>query len=354
MENLVVRAVTYFSTSRHIGNAYNEIVEAESLLKSVEKSLSKHGYSVFTKRLSFPGLDPRSAEKIVEYLAGSDLLVSIGYQKIRRLGLEDAVYFTGNGFYVPILYNGEDPLVFANKASEIITRAAEQNPVNATRIALGFHSKDFTTPYFPDSSTTGKARLALAFLYPKALIGETGENIDIQTAFERVFAEIHRVAKLVEEQTGIPVKIDYSLSPWMENSVADLFEKLGYSLLQPGANYAINLLNSLIRKYMDKERAVGFNEVMLPYAEDSLLVKYGSEKLLRARDFLLFASTCVAGVDMIVIPSEKRSLMKLILDTYALRLVKKKPLAFRAIPVPGNPGDSLEMGKFGKPVILGY
>ncbi len=354
MESLVVRAVTYFSASRRLNDAYNEIVEAEALLKSLEKYLSKQGYMVFTKRVSFPGLVAQSAGKIVEYLASSDLLVSIGYQRIGRLSLEDAEYFTGNGLYVPILYGREDPLAFAEKASEIITKISEQNPVNATRIALGFHSRDFTTPYFPDSSSTNKARIALAFLYPKALVDGMSESRNIQAAFEKVFAEIHYVANLIEKQVNTPVKIDYSLSPWMENSVAELFEKLGYSLLEPGANYAINMLNNLIRKYMSKERAVGFNEVMLPYAEDSLLVKYGAERLLNARDFIRFASTCVAGVDMIVVPNEKRKLLKLILDTYSLRLVKKRPLAFRAIPVSGSPGDSIDMGKFGKPVILGY
>ena len=354
MEDLVVRAVTYFSSARRLDDAYNELVKAEALLNSVEKYLSEQGYSVFTKRLSFPGLNPQLAEKIVEYLASSSLIVSVGYQRIGALSPETAVYLTGNGLYVPILYSGEDPLVFAEKACKIISKAAEQNPVNATRIALGFHSRDFTTPYYPDSSSTSKVRIALAFLYPKALINEMVKLGDIQAAFEIMFARIHHVTNLVEKHVGIPVKIDYSLSPWMENSVAELFEKLGYSLLQPGSNYGIGLINKLIRKYMDKEKAVGFNEVMLPYAEDSLLIKYGSEKLLKARDFLRFASTCVAGVDMVVIPNEKQNLEKLILDAYSIRLVKKKPLAFRAIPVPGSPGDSVELGKFGRPVILEY
>jgi uncharacterized protein (UPF0210 family) len=54
----------------------------------------------------------------------------------------------------------------------------------------------------------------------------------------------------------------------MEESVIDLLQRMGYSAAQPGFNYGILLLNGEIWRIADKY-ATGFNEVMLPYAEDN-------------------------------------------------------------------------------------
>lgn len=354
MEDLTVRAVTYFATSNHFNTALSEFEEAGHLLRSVEKLIVRHGFSVFTKRVSFPTLTIDVAEKLVEYVSGSDMLVSIGYQSIKKLRVEDAVHFTSNGAYLPILYSGEDPIEFADKSSKIIVKSAENHPLNATRIALGFHTKKFVTPYFPDSSSDRNVKLALAFLYPNAILREIESGKTLEESFRKVFLVFEELSSIVEGELGLPVKVDYSLSPWMDHSVARLIEQLGCRVNAPGVNYSIFKVNDMILKHLNKQRAVGFNEVMLPYAEDSLLITYGSKGLIRARDFLLYASTCVAGVDMVVVPSDLEKLRNLILDSLSIRMVKKKPFSFRAIPVSGKPGEWVKLGKFGDAVILEY
>ncbi|WP_245526467.1 DUF711 family protein [Desulfurococcus mucosus] len=351
VENIEVRAVTYFA-GRHRG-IREEYEHGINVLERAVEILREQGLRVFTKRVSMPSIGVGEALKLLEVAGNGDALVSAGYIDLRRLTPGDASHLAGGGLYIPILapvndFTMDDALHF----SRIIHAAAADDPVNATRIAIGFHDESFLTPYFPDSSSRGSRSIGLAFLYPNAL---DAESIDgLSESMHRVFKVFNNIAELLEKSLGYPVYIDYSLSPWMERSVAGLLGSLGFSPLEPGFNYALHVVNKLIGMHGDRLRAVGFNEVMLPYAEDSVLVEYGGRGLLRARDFLRYASTCVAGVDMIIVPSSVEGLARLTLDAYSLSRVKSRPLSLRAIPVDGEPGGRVRLGRFGEPFIIGY
>lgn len=98
----------------------------------------------------------------------------------------------------------------------------------------------------------------------------------------------------------------------------------------------------------------GFNEVMLPYTEDYKLLEYGERGSLTASKLLYYASTCIAGLDMVEVPENRDKLRRLVLDAMALAYVKRRPMSIRVIPVPGLPGDKVDLGVFGKVTVIDY
>lgn len=351
MEKIVIRAATFFTgRSSNIKEEYQLGVEVLSRISEIAKELN---LEVFTRRISMPSLSMDELVKLPDIASDKDILVSAGYVSLRRIGVRDAEYLTSNGVYIPVLPSLEDFMIDdARYFSRIIHGVAENDPLNATRIAIGFHNESFCTPYFPDSSSRGVRSIGLSFLYPDML--EANDISALSNSIRDAFRLFNNIAQVIENSIGYPVSIDYSLSPWMEKSVVKILESLGYSLLEPGFNYILHVINNLIQEHYDPRRAIGFNEVMLPYAEDSLLIKYGGMGLIRARDFLRYASTCVAGVDMIIVPSSIEKLARLVMDTYSLGLVKSKPIALRAIPVNNKPGEKISLGKFGESFVIEY
>ena len=82
--------------------------------------------------------------------------------------------------------------------------------------------------------------------------------------------------------------------------------------------------------------------------------RLGENGLIRAKDLLLYAATCVSGLDMLVIPADEEKMTDFIKDVYAVYAVKKRPLATRLIPVPNKPGDKISLGRFGETPVIHY
>jgi len=95
---------------------------------------------------------------------------------------------------------------------------------------------------------------------------------------------------------------------------------------------------------------VGFNEVMLPLAEDDRLKELAAVGQLRFRDLLAATPACVAGLDMVPLPSttETRVLKWVMRDLDAASKLKRKPLGMRVLLVGAAPGEEVELGMFGK------
>lgn len=350
--DFTIRAITIF-TSRieRLQDVENEFKIAEETLDRVEKALKEHGYEVFTKRVSLPGGPKELIYKLTDY-ASRGVLVSIGYSK--ALKPVDVVDLATSGLYVPVLHVKEPSIDDARTYSQIFHEAALKDPLSATRIAIGFHDEGFQTPYFPDSSSKGFRAVGLAFLYPRCLVRLVKNGLDLSEAFRYVFSEIKKVADIVKGSSQLPVVVDYSLSPWMSNSVAEVYSVIGCPLLEPGVQYYTWLMNKCIQNYSDQSLRVGFNEVMLPYAEDLLLVEYGANGLIRARDFLAYAATCVAGLDMVVVPENREKFTQLVASAMTIAYIKSRPLALRAIPVASLPGDTVNLKRFGKVPVIPY
>lgn len=356
----IIRSITIFAYKPR-EEAYDEILEsintAKDMLGIVKKSFEENGYEVFTTRISLPKLSIDLLRKILDSIDINDTLLSVGALDIEDIDEELAIDITSRGYYFPIYGLYRNPVEYSYKLAKLIISLADQNPLLATRVSIAYHKDPLETPYFPDSTSSGKLGLGMAFLYPHILKRLIEETHSIRAVAERIS---HKISEIINILRNIGIGnyrfiIDYSISPWMEKSVVDLIETMGYKLLTPGFNYGIYLLNDLIKNVSGKIGfAKGYNEVMLPYAEDSLLIDAGGKGLLKAHHLLLYTTTCVAGPDMLVVPRDQEKLWRFLLDIYSIYMVKQKPLSTRIIPVSGNPGDKVKLGKFGTAYIIDY
>ena len=92
----------------------------------------------------------------------------------------------------------------------------------------------------------------------------------------------------------------------------------------------------------------GFNGLMLPVLEDSILAKRAAEGSLTVKDLLMYSAVCGTGLDTVPLPGDADvgSLAALLLDVAALAVRLNKPLTARLMPVPGKAA--------GEPVVFDF
>ncbi len=272
-------------------------------------------------------------------------------------GFERAYQLLEEGYFTSINM-GDDPfranLVYA---AEFLLRVSEDlGPEANTMIALT-SGEPYETPYFP-ATRGGSFGISASLLYPSDLYGALYEAEEPEMTLRSVVKVIFRQAQeeIMEEIRGeiSYLGIDFSLSPWMEESVAKVISLLARAeFLEPGTVSAILEMNRIIEEGTQGLKALGFNEVMLPMAEDSLLMEMVSKGSLRVRDLLYMSSYCVTGLDMVVLPKvEVRTLAKLIGDVLASGRVKNRVVGLRLIPVDEKPGEVVKLGMFGEVPVM--
>jgi len=349
----VIRSITLFLDSRVYADR-GVLETALAKLEELSAKIAGKGYEVFTKRVSLPLAPLAERARVASFIDPKHYLVSIGAVKASELS-SSVAELVNSGYYTAVYGVGENPQLVTREVSRFIHKLSAENPVNATRVAVAMHSNPLESPYFPDSTSSGVEGVGFSFLLPKSLEefyrarGSLEEYADVLKSF------VSELAACARESGFERVVVDYSISPWMDNSVVKLLECVGFKLLEPGFLYGVHALNKLVNRFTAVcGYAGGFNEVMLPYAEDSALRDAGLKGLIRARDFLYFSSVCVAGPDMLVLPESTEKLAGLILDAYSVWLVKKRAMSLRAIPVASMPGDTVDLGRFGKVAVIDY
>ncbi len=353
---MVIRSITgYIGRPREWSRdeLRNLIEEGTSYVEEAARELNRK-YNIFTKRLSLPQPPPNVYNKLVDIvsdIAPSNYLVSLGVYLLEKTSVQDIVEVVSNGFYVGIVWN---ELPDFSKVAEIFYRAASLKPVYATRIAFSLDGAPIETPYFPLTTSLYGFGIGISLLYPRYLVKVFNKRglRGIRKALQSIDNELLELLKPVKTR----IAIDYSISPWMEDSVVDLIESItGYTLSSPGFLYGVYVLNNILEEFTRAKPYIkGYNEVMLPYIEDSRLLDAGEKGVIKARDFLLFSSVCVAGPDTIVLKYDKDKLVGYIKSAYSIAWAKKRHMALRIIPLDEEPGTKVYIDRFGEATVLDY
>ncbi|MCS7113576.1 MAG: DUF711 family protein [Nitrososphaerota archaeon] len=251
---------------------------------------------------------------------------------------------------------------YYGRVAEALSKISYRDPISLTRIGILLGGGGLLTPYFPLSMNVKRNEgVALALLYAKDLIDayRSGGLIGMVESTCKILSEAEYIGRCIASRIGIDYYgLDYSLSPWMDDSVALLIEELAETTLpNPGSLHAISKINSFIREaaIRCKITSTGFCEIMLPVAEDNILKERVREGILRLRDLVALSCFCVAGVDMVVIPAEalKKILAGMMLDLSEVSRLKGKPIGLRIIPYPKvKPGDQVDLGVFGRTPVI--
>ena len=157
---------------------------------------------------------------------------------------------------------------------------------------------------------------------------------------ENQAAKITAILANLLKGTNIEFKgFDFSVAPFPTNecSLGNALEILGVpSLGQHGSLAAAAILADTLDR--GNWLRVGYNGLMLPLLEDSVLAQRSIDNTLSVKDLLMFSAVCGTGLDTIPLAGDVplESIEALLLDIAALSSRLRKPLTARLMPVPGK------------------
>jgi hypothetical protein len=323
---------------------YDEIRELISLIK---RTATDRNLNVWTWRVA---TDADYDWKYIAELCNSDLLIAAFHKDINGLDLDDLVKYLKNcknGFASIKISDIKSTDKTINAFAYLIRCISREDFAR-----LGFVIGDFIeTPYFP-LATSFREGFSVALRYVDIL--RSNESRKWLKEAINYINKLNEDLEYVSSVSGIKfLGFDLSLSPWMSESVVEVIEKItGTVFASPGTASGVFKLNQLINEIASETsiRTLGFNEVMLPVGEDSLLMRRVREGSVTLKDLSFLSSYCLAGVDMVAIRPDPIKIRGIISDLIAASTLKGRPLGFRAIPA-GNVNE-VYIRKFGSiPVI---
>ncbi|MBI9047458.1 MAG: DUF711 family protein [Anaerolineaceae bacterium] len=202
-------------------------------------------------------------------------------------------------------------------------------------------------PFFPSSYNQGNqpgfsiavesADLAVQAVQEAGSIMEAQENL--KQSLENNAAKISKTAEALADKYNLSFHgIDFSYAPFPEDqcSLGKAIENFGVSIGKTGSIAAAALLAESFDRGSWKK--AGFNGLMLPLLEDSILAKRSIEDTLSIKDLILYSTVCGTGLDTIPVPGDVsiEELEAVILDIAALSMRLNKQLTARLMPVPGK------------------
>ncbi len=261
---------------------------------------------------------------------------------------------------------GSAPNVYASAATPVATEraavlaaeVAAAGPDRAARFAVTVPGH-VETAYFPAGASLGSTTgLSASLLYPRLLEGR-----NLYAAFDDLAdaaAALEDALMKTADRLGLEYRgIDLSLSPWMDESAARVVEEAagGACICEPAAAAAVAEIEELIEDTCLDIECTGFNQVMLPPAEDNVLKERAAQGALDASLLLSLSHSCVAGLDMAVLPRTQWGREEAHAAVAVLAVAsrhKSKPLGLRVIAVDKQPGDRVELPRFGETPVIPY
>lgn len=230
----------------------------------------------------------------------------------------------------------------------IITEAAKISLDGFTnlRFCAASNVKPFT-PFFPASYSYGsQPAFSIAMESADAAVTAFKDAKDLAEGRKVLLAklnnasdEIGKIAKWNARQFDINFEgFDFSLAPFPEEwcSIGRAMESLGIKQLgmMGSLTTAAILAETLDR---GKWQHAGFNGLMLPVLEDSILALRSESGDFTVKDLLMYSAVCGTGLDTVPLPGEisAQQIEPLLMDLAALSLRLNKPLTARLMPVPG-------------------
>ncbi len=195
---------------------------------------------------------------------------------------------------------------------------AEGEPMS---FALAIQAADLAVQAFSEARSLVDAEDRLMQLIVAAATGLTAVGEALAADFDITFGGI-----------------DFSLAPFPQDEVSlgGAMERLGMTLGGGGGAAAAAVIMSALDRAPFKR--AGFNGLMLPVLEDSVLARRAASGQLSTTDLLLYSAICGTGLDTIPLPGDVSAgaLAGLLLDMAALALRLDKPLTARLMPLPGK------------------
>jgi uncharacterized protein len=255
-----------------------------------------------------------------------------------------------------VTHDGKISLPAVQACAEIIHSAAifEANGFANLRFAALASVAPYA-PFFPAAYGDGNSpALSLAIEGADMAINAVQTSKNIPDAQKKLSEILNNHARRLEElvkplcrKFNVAYKgLDFSYAPYPkdESSIGAAMEAFGISKLgSAGSVASAAILTAILDK--GKWKKVGFNGLMLPVLEDSILARRVADGDLTLKDLLLFSCVCGTGLDTIPLAGTVTvdQIKALLLDVAVLSTRLSKPLTARLMPIPGKvAGDMTE------------
>ncbi|MDK2980796.1 MAG: uncharacterized protein PWQ55_1143 [Chloroflexota bacterium] len=363
-----IRSITCFANPT--GERFPEELETLTQLSQFcKKEFADIGWEVQTTRLSTTSFayytTNEDAVPVVQALEKQTMDHGFGYLSIgpaRISNLDDYALIpkilgaTENVFCSAMMTHHHRGISSAavRACAEVITQASKLDKDGFTnlRFCAMSHVHPFT-PFFPGSYSYGsEPAFALAVESADAALEAFEGAADTDEGTQRLVETIDAatramtpVLRAAVKKFGVPFKgFDFSLAPFPEDwcSLGKAFEKLGV----PSIGYMGSLTAAaLLTNALDQGTwlRTGYNGLMLPVLEDSILADRSRDDHFTIKDLLLYSAVCGTGLDTVPLPGDlsAEDIVPLLMDISALSLRLNKPLTARLMPVPGlKSGDA--------------
>jgi hypothetical protein len=368
-----IRSITCFFDPR-AAQAYAQLDNLAKLAEEGQALFNHSGVQVQTTRLSsvpfpllYPTEDISSAVRLAQTIEAD--AKQRGFAHL-SLGPALPAHLPSFDLVVPILEATEMTFVSgmiaapreglslpaARKCAQIIKRAARISPDGFTNLRFGAGANVAPHgPFFPLSYHAGeRPAFALAVECADLAVNAFRSSTSLAEARQKLIAALEDAATslsahavFLSQKYGVDFKgFDFSLAPYPQEwcSLGGALEALGLP--------ALGLLGStaaaaFLADTLDRGRwlRTGFNGLMLPVLEDSVLAQRSAEGTLTVKDLLIYSTMCGVGMDTVPLPGDTTAeqIYALLLDVAAIALRLNKPLVARLMPVPGKKaGDTLE------------
>ncbi len=333
----------------------DDLASLPNLLNRVNAGISvvssKYGVSIVTKRVTLPFVDNINAAKeqlrILKSIAARRGYVYSGLSLMTPLDPFTVVKLITEYDTYSMVWMPEYDDELANFYINLLKSMASEEPLAARKVAILLGDL-IETPYYPASvNVKGGTGLSIAILYASDLL----EGGDLQRKLKDLVGKANAIGEELSELAGVEYRgIDASLSPWGQDSVVKVIEKVGgLRFGELGTMAAIGFINRLISELPFNK--TGFNEVMLPLGEDNELKERFNDGLVDLFKLISYTQVCVAGIDMVPVPVSELELSRnLLLDLTEVVRVKGRSLGVRLIPARGT---SMDLGEdFGKSPVI--
>ena len=199
-------------------------------------------------------------------------------------------------------------------------------------------------PFFPTAYNTGPTSLSLglqgASIVRTALAERAGTLTQMTERVRNAFIEhatpIVALGQVFAAEHGMGFGgVDLSPAPLADDSIVAAIETYnGSSLGSVGTLATVAALTTALKS--TGLPTCGYNGVMLPVLEDSVLGQRWEEGLLHVHQLLLYSAVCGTGLDTIPLAGDTpvEAIARLLLDVATLAVRLRKPLSARLFPVP--------------------
>jgi uncharacterized protein len=361
-----IRAITCFVNPSK-SNYRSILVSLGDFIQQATEGLNSAGYQVQSKRLAtVPFSRYLKANKVTEAtLILQEILSLVGQTGFQYLSLGNCTPDNLKHYsIIPDLLK-VDERIFASASMttkdgkislEAIRVCAEVIHATAQVTPDGFANLRFAAlanvkpyaPFFPAAFSDGNnpaVSIAIEGADLALSIFKSGTNlVENQKKFREALNEhgkrLESILKPISKKNKVEFKgLDFSLAtyPTSDCSIASAIEAIGVSKTgSAGSVAAAAMLASTLDQGTWKK--VGFNGLMFPVLEDSVLAQRVSDGDLTWKDLLLFSCVCGTGLDTIPLAGDisVEQLTSILIDVAALAVRLHKPLTARLMPVPGK------------------